>query len=57
MNGIATPAAGITVDEKIRHGGKNPGIVTVILGKIAFVLTVAIAQTTLPAELESPDGR
>jgi heat shock protein HslJ len=56
MNGIALPAAGITVDEKIHRGGKNPGIATAILAKIAFVLTVAIAQTTLPAGLESPDS-
>jgi len=49
-------AAGLAVEEKIRRGVKNPGIVTAILAKIALALTVAIAQTSLPAELESPDS-
>jgi heat shock protein HslJ len=56
MSGIAPPAAVPTVDEKIQRGGTNPGILTVSLAKIALALTVATAQTTLPAELESPDS-
>jgi heat shock protein HslJ len=56
MNGIAPPAAGPAVDQKIQRGGKNPGIITGILAKVALALTVAIAQTTLPAGLESPDS-
>jgi heat shock protein HslJ len=56
MNGTALPAAGLAVDEKIRRRGKNPGIVTALLAKIALALTVATAQTILPAGLESPDS-
>jgi hypothetical protein len=56
MNGIAPPAVGTTGDEKIRRVAKNPGTITAILPKIALALTVAIAQTTVPAGLESPDG-
>jgi hypothetical protein len=56
MNGIAPPAAGTTVDEKTHRGGKNPSIITAILAKFAFALSVAIAQTTLPAGLDSPDS-
>jgi heat shock protein HslJ len=56
MSGIAPPAAGPTVDEKILGGGKGPSIVTAPLAKIALALTVATALTTLPAGLESPDS-
>lgn len=56
MNGIAPHAVGLAVDEKIHHKRKNPGIVTALLAKIALALTVATAQTILPAGLESPDS-
>jgi heat shock protein HslJ len=55
MNGVAQPATGLAANEKIHRGGKNPCIVTAILAKIVLVLTVATAQTALPAGLESPD--
>jgi heat shock protein HslJ len=56
MSGIAPPSARLKVDQKIRRGRNRPGIVTALLAKIALALTVASAQTTLPAGLESPDG-
>ncbi len=57
MSGIALLTTGRnTVGEKIHGGEKNPGIVTVTLLRVAFTLTVATAQTTLPARLESPDS-
>src|SRR6266851_4939834 len=57
MSGIALPTTGgNTVGEKIHRGEKNPGIVTATLLRVVFALTVATAQTTLPARLESPDS-
>jgi heat shock protein HslJ len=41
---------------KSHREGKNPGIVTGTLLKVALALTVATAQTTLPVGLESPDS-
>jgi heat shock protein HslJ len=41
---------------KTHRGGKSPGIVTVHLATIALALTVATAQTTLPAGLQSPES-
>jgi heat shock protein HslJ len=56
MSGVALPSVGNIVDEEIHREEKNPGIVTATLLKVALVLTVAAAQTTLPVGLESPDG-
>jgi hypothetical protein len=56
MSGIAPPSARLKVDQKIRRGRNRPGIVTALLAKIVLAMTVASAQTTLPAGLESPDG-
>src|ERR1700704_4988467 len=56
MSGIALPTTGgNAVGEKINRGEEDPGILTATLLRVAFALTVATAQTTLPARLESPD--
>src|SRR5258708_21017187 len=57
MSGIALPTTGGNAfGEKIHRGENDPGILTPTLLRVAFALTVATAQTTLPARLESPDS-
>lgn len=56
MNDTAHPGAGNTSDEKATRNGSNPVALTATLLKIALALTVATAQTPLPAGLESPDS-
>jgi heat shock protein HslJ len=55
MSGIAPPAGRHPVVEKIQRGALKRVIATAILSQIALALTVATAQTSLPARLESPD--
>jgi heat shock protein HslJ len=55
MSGIAPPAGRHPVVEKIQRGALKSVIATAILSQIALALTVATAQTSPPARLESPD--
>ena len=56
MSGIAPPAVGHKAGKIFRRAGKNSGIAAAILVEIALALTVATAQTSLPAGLESLDS-